>query len=186
MVLLKGKDGPWKITNEGRDYSSPETGRNHFFIPSPTGKFAFTGYAMELCKKHILDIGSRLQGAALIALLNLDLQRYVHTIQEKWVAERCGPANLGPSQISTGDCVATLVADSGAGFRLEAPELYNAHSKIFVSILMANCYDLLYDRLVSNLILSLVYFATRRVAQNNLHTVFVVTFTNKTAHHVAG
>jgi hypothetical protein len=131
--------------------------------------------AMDIAKHHTTAAGTQMQGVALVALLNYDLQQYVRPIQEKWVRDGLGSANFGPKVISPADWVAALVADSTSlcAYSYEGPAVYT-DSKVgsFVGLLVSNTHDLLYDLATSNLMSSVMYVVAAGIVEDNPHCIF--------------
>ncbi|KAJ7509532.1 hypothetical protein B0H11DRAFT_1960016 [Mycena galericulata] len=146
----------------------------------------FTG-AIDIAKRHIAEAGTRMQGAALVALINYDLQKYVRPIQEKWVKAGRGAANSGPQAFSPDDWVSALIADGAAicPYGYENPAFYT-QSKLgaFVAILVCNTHDLLYDLATSNLMSSVMYAAAAGVTKADLHCIFTTSFTDVFARRI--
>ncbi|KAJ6589339.1 hypothetical protein B0H19DRAFT_979560 [Mycena capillaripes] len=143
--------------------------------------------AFEMARSHTAATGTRMQGVALVALLNHDLQQYVRPIQEKWVRAAQGGVNLGPQAISAQDWVATLVADSTCicAYAYEGPEVYTC-SKVgsFVGLLVSNTHDLLYDLATSNLMSSVMYAAAAGIVEDNLHCIFATSVADGIARRI--
>ncbi|KAJ6479070.1 hypothetical protein C8R45DRAFT_832942 [Mycena sanguinolenta] len=143
--------------------------------------------AMEMAKRHATTAGTRMQGVALVALLNYDLQQYVRPIQERWVRNGLGAANLGPKAIPPADWVAALVADSTSlcAYAYEGPAVYT-ESKVgsFVGLLVSNTHDLLYDRATSNLMSSVMYAAAAGIVEDNLHCIFATSVVDAIARRL--
>ncbi|KAJ7191466.1 hypothetical protein GGX14DRAFT_381143 [Mycena pura] len=147
---------------------------------------AFTA-AMGIAKRHTAAAGTQMQGVALVALLNYDLQQYVRPIQEKWVRDGLGSANLGPKAIPPADWVAALVADSTCicAYAYEGPAVYT-ESKVgsFVGLLISNTHDLLYDLATSNLMSSVMYAAAAGIVEDNLHCIFATSVADAIARRL--
>ncbi|KAJ6500388.1 hypothetical protein C8R45DRAFT_820649 [Mycena sanguinolenta] len=144
-------------------------------------------HAMELAKRYVAEMGTAMQGAALAALLNFDVQRYVRRIQESWIEGGKGAASFGPRATPPEDWMATMVGDCGAlcafGYE-DAARFPESRETMFVSLLMANIYDLLFDLRTSNLVSSVMYIAAAGVAAYDLHTIFLTTVTDETARRI--
>ncbi|KAJ7473346.1 hypothetical protein FB451DRAFT_1398468 [Mycena latifolia] len=142
------------------------------------------GPAIETAKRHIAETGTQMQGAAVAALLNYDVQRYVREIQEEWVKNGKGAANFGPQAIPAEDWIAAVVADSTSftAYGYEGPDVY-AQSRVgsFVALLICNTHDVVYDLATSNLISSVMYAAAAGVTKNNRHCIFVTSFMDEIA-----
>ncbi|KAJ7745904.1 hypothetical protein DFH07DRAFT_976998 [Mycena maculata] len=135
--------------------------------------------AIGIANSHIAESGSRMQGAALAALLNYDVQHYVRRIQEDWVRNGRGAANFGPHMISPEDWVAALVADSTSlcAYGYQGAVAYTpSKAGSFVGLLLSNTHDLLYDLATSNLMSSVMYAAAAAVTKDDLHCIFVTSF----------
>ncbi|KAJ7682274.1 hypothetical protein DFH06DRAFT_1160729 [Mycena polygramma] len=144
-------------------------------------------HALMLAKKYLAQMGTPMQGAALAALLNFDVQRYVRRMQEGWVAGGKGAANFGPREISPEEWIATMVGDCGGlgAFGYEDAAVYpESRVTIFAALLTASHYDLLYDLLTSNLLSSVMYIAAAGVATYDVHTAFGVTATDEAARRI--
>ncbi|KAJ6532881.1 hypothetical protein DFH09DRAFT_1181804 [Mycena vulgaris] len=135
--------------------------------------------ALAAAKRHTAEAGTRMQGAALTSLLSYDLQQYVRPIQEAWVRNARGAANLGPRAISPEDWVSALIADSTSlcAYGYEGTDVY-AESKVgsFVGLLISNTHDLLYDLATSNMMSSMMYAAAAGITTDNLHCIFVTSY----------
>ncbi|KAF7359425.1 hypothetical protein MSAN_01285100 [Mycena sanguinolenta] len=144
-------------------------------------------HAMELAMRYVAEMGTAMQGAALAALLNFDVQRYVRRIQESWIEGRKGAAFFGPRMTPPEDWTATMVGDCGAlcafGYE-DAARFSESRETMFVSLLMANIYDLLFDLRTSSLVSSVMYIAAAGVAAYDLHTIFLTTVTDETARRI--
>ncbi|KAF8184999.1 hypothetical protein K438DRAFT_1066060 [Mycena galopus ATCC 62051] len=144
-------------------------------------------HAMALAKRYVAEMGTAMQGAALAALLNFDVQRYVRRIQETWVEGGGGAANFGPLATSPDEWIATMVGDCGAlctfGYE-DAASFAESRVTMFVALLMASIYDLLYDLMTSNLVSSVMYIAAAGVARYDVHTAFLTTVTDETARRI--
>ncbi|KAJ7321001.1 hypothetical protein DFH08DRAFT_713290 [Mycena albidolilacea] len=143
--------------------------------------------AMDIAKRHTAAAGTQMQGVALVALLNYDLQQYVRPIQEKWVRDGLGSANFGPKAIPPADWVAALVADSTSlcAYSYEGPAVYT-DSKVgsFVGLLVSNTHDLLYDLATSNLMSSVMYAAAAGIVEDNLHCIFATSVVDAIARRL--
>ncbi|KAJ6536804.1 hypothetical protein B0H19DRAFT_1079220 [Mycena capillaripes] len=143
--------------------------------------------AMDIAKRHTAAAGTQMQGVALAALLNYDLQQYVRPIQEKWVRDGLGSANLGPKAITPADWVAGLVADSTSicAYAYEGPTVYT-ESKVgsFAGLLVSNTHDLLYDLATSNLMSSVMYAAAAGIVEDNLHCIFATSVADAIARRL--
>lgn len=131
--------------------------------------------AIEIARRNIAAVGTRMEGCALAALLNYDLQKYVRRIQEVWIAQGLGAANLGPHAISPADWIDTWVADSTgiSGNGYERPTRYQqSKAGIFTTLMVCNTHDLLYDLATSNLMSSVMYADAAGIAKANLHCIF--------------
>ncbi|KAJ7142026.1 hypothetical protein C8R43DRAFT_580203 [Mycena crocata] len=144
--------------------------------------------AIQIAMGHAAAVGTPMQGAALAALLNYDLQQYVRPIQEDWVKAARGASNYGPNAISAEDWVATLIADSTAicPFGYEDPTLYT-RSKVgaFVALLLCNTHDLIYDLATSNLMSSVMYASAAGVVEEDMHCIFVASFFDAAARRLS-
>ncbi|KAJ7473316.1 hypothetical protein FB451DRAFT_1248982, partial [Mycena latifolia] len=138
------------------------------------------GPAIETAKRHIAETGTRMQGAAVAALLNYD---------EKWVKNRKGAANFGPQAIPAEDWVAAMVADSTSftAYGYEGPDVY-AQSRVgsFVALLICNTHDVVYDLATSNLMSSVMYAAAAGVTKYNRHCIFATSFMDEIAQRFCG
>ncbi|KAJ7255698.1 hypothetical protein C8J57DRAFT_598875 [Mycena rebaudengoi] len=143
--------------------------------------------ATELGKICIRAMGTRMQGAALAALLNFDVQQYVRQVQEKWVVAGKGAGNFGPSATSPADWITMLVGDCGVlcAFGYEDFSVYNeSKAGMFVALFMACIHDVLYDLMTSNQISTVMYLAGAGVAKYDVHTAFLITITDRIARRV--
>ncbi|KAJ7666356.1 hypothetical protein B0H17DRAFT_951103 [Mycena rosella] len=143
--------------------------------------------AIETAKRHTAEPGTRMQSAALAALLNYDVQQYVRPIQEGWSRNGRGAANLGPRAISPEDWVATLIADNTSlcGFAYQGAARYT-ENKVggFVALLLSNTHDLMYDLATSNLMSSVMYAAAAGVTQDNIPCIFVTSLMDGLARRI--
>ncbi|KAJ7226297.1 hypothetical protein C8J57DRAFT_1093388 [Mycena rebaudengoi] len=143
--------------------------------------------AMDIAKRHTATAGAQMQGVALVALLNYDLQQYVRPIQEKWVRDGLGSANLGPKAIPPADWVAALVADSTSicAYAYEGLAVYTKRKVgSFVGLLVSNTHDLLYDLATSNLMSSVMYAAAAGIVEDNLHCIFATSVVDAIARRL--
>ncbi len=104
--------------------------------------------SMAQASHNSLAHGKAIQGSAIAALINADLQRYVRSIQQRWVSEAAGSFVLGPSDVSIEDWVKANALDCSAimGLGYEPPSLHVLSRKgIFLGNLLANMHDALYD-----------------------------------------
>ncbi|KAJ6536450.1 hypothetical protein DFH09DRAFT_1283836 [Mycena vulgaris] len=135
--------------------------------------------AFEIAERHTAEAGTRMQATALAALLNFDVQKYVRPIQEEWVQNGKGAANVGPPGIPPEDWVAALIGDNTSLclYGYQGSDVY-AQSQVgsFVALLLSNTHDVLYDRATSNLMSSVMYAAAAGVTKANVHCIFVTTF----------
>ncbi|KAF7336318.1 hypothetical protein MVEN_02180500 [Mycena venus] len=141
--------------------------------------------AMELESTYVADVSTPLQAAALASKLNYDLQLYVRRVQERWVRDRKGATSLGPSDIPPADWIAANLADCASlgafGYESSSSDYSESRAAMFGAMVVANCYDLLFDRLTSNRMSSVTYLAAARVTQYDAHTAFLITVTDRTA-----
>ncbi|KAJ7354311.1 hypothetical protein DFH08DRAFT_1077067 [Mycena albidolilacea] len=142
---------------------------------------------LEIARLHLTAIGTRMQGYALAALLNYDMQKYVRRHQEAWIAEGRGAPNAGPQAISAADWVDTYVADSTciSSHGYEPAALYTK-TKVgaFVTLMLCNTYDVLYDVATSNPISSAIYAAAAGITDANLHCIFVTSYVDGAAQRI--
>jgi hypothetical protein len=104
--------------------------------------------SMAQASHNVLLHGTPIQGSAVAALINADLQRYVRSIQQRWVAEGAGSFVVGPSDVSISDWVKANALDCSAimGLGYEPPSRHVLSRKgIFLGNLLANMHDALYD-----------------------------------------
>jgi hypothetical protein len=144
-------------------------------------------HAVTVGRHWISEIGTRMQSAALAALLGLDLEVNVRAVQECWIANGAVGGNLGPSDVGTSDWVSTLVADVGGytGFGYEDQKHYRkTRAGLFTSVVQSNLHDIIYDIASSNRLSSGQYASAAGVAEFNLHCAFVATMTDGIAHRV--
>ncbi|KAJ7133045.1 hypothetical protein C8R44DRAFT_697800 [Mycena epipterygia] len=138
--------------------------------------------AMELARMCTADLGTPMQGMALATLVSFDLQQYVRRVQEAWVESGKGAANLGPKDITPADWFAAAAADctTQGGFGYESAAVYgDSRAGMFTSMVVSNCYDVLYDRMTSCLMSSVMYLAAAGVAQYGIHTAFCMRVTDR-------
>ncbi|KAJ7339740.1 hypothetical protein DFH08DRAFT_1013206 [Mycena albidolilacea] len=137
--------------------------------------------ALEIARRHITAVGTRMQGCALAALLNHDLQKYLRRIQENWIAQGRSTSNFGPQAISAEDWVNMWIADSTciSAHGYEGPNVY-AQRKVgaFVGLMLCNTHDLLYDAATSNQ-MSVMYAATAGITKANLHCIFITSYVDR-------
>ncbi|KAJ7694721.1 hypothetical protein B0H16DRAFT_1485606 [Mycena metata] len=143
--------------------------------------------AVEIARRNIATVGTRMQGCALAALLNYDLQKHVRRIQEVWIAEGMGARNLGPHAINPADWIDTWVADSTgiSGNGYEGPARYKqSKAGIFTTLMVCNTHDLLYDRATSNLMSSVMYADAAGITKANLHCIFLTSCADQIARRL--
>ncbi|KAJ7778651.1 hypothetical protein DFH07DRAFT_536542 [Mycena maculata] len=141
--------------------------------------------ALNIAMRHVGEVGTQMQGTALAALLNFDVQKYGRQVQEQWVAGGKGAANSGPHAISAEDWVATIVGDCGglAAFAYEGAAVYpESRSTMFPALLLANTHDLLFDMATSNLMSSAMYAAG--VSDYNVAPIFAMSTADVVARRI--
>ncbi|KAJ7029427.1 hypothetical protein C8F04DRAFT_1187640 [Mycena alexandri] len=121
--------------------------------------------AIEIAKRNIATAGTRMQGCALAALLNYDLQKYLRRIQEidTWVADSTGISGNGYERRSR-------YQQSKAG--------------IFTTLMVCNTHDLLYDLATSNLMSSVMYADAAGITKANLHCIFLTSCADQIARRL--
>ncbi|CZT41988.1 uncharacterized protein RSE6_01814 [Rhynchosporium secalis] len=133
-----------------------------------------TGFAhsLEEASKNVLKRGSRIQGGAVAALLNRDLQRFVRSVQMEWVEEGAGSYIIGPEDVSVDDWVKTNAIDCAAimGFGYQDSSRHAISLKgVFVGNLLANMHDLLYDMGCSSRMSTVMYARGSGVRGHKIH-----------------
>jgi len=144
-------------------------------------------HALGIAMRHVGEIGTQMQGTALAALLNFDVQKYVRQVQELWVAGKKGAANFGPQAIRAEDWVATIVGDCGglAAFAYEGAAVYaESRSTMFPALLLANTHDLLFDMATSNLMSSVMYAAAAGGSDYNIAPIFATSTADAVARRI--
>ncbi|KAJ6489166.1 hypothetical protein C8R47DRAFT_477036 [Mycena vitilis] len=133
--------------------------------------------ARHIAMLHIVAAGTRMQGVALAALLNYDVQHHVRSIQEKWDQEGLASVNPGPRAISPADWASTVIGDCTvlSAFAYEEAKVYTVTTVgLFLGMLNASTYDFLYDRATSNILTCVSYSMGAGIAENNIHCIFVI------------
>lgn len=138
----------------------------------------------DSAKKHTRAVGTKLQGAAMIGMLNYDLQNYIRPIQNEWAAGNYGPFNLGPAQISPQDWAAYLVADCAALVPFAYDRDYNQSRVGMVNgMIHLQCQDLIFDTGCSNRVATVPYAEAAGVAQYGIHAAYAVAAREATAQY---
>lgn len=134
--------------------------------------------------RHIPATHTKLQTAALIGLLNYDLQNYIRPIQNLWAASSEGSYNPGPDQVSPKDWASYLVGDCAALVPFAYDENYTqsrlgmANGMIYLQTL-----DYLFDVGCSNRVSSVAYAAAAGVTQDGVHAAYAVASYEAMAKH---
>ncbi|BCS26975.1 uncharacterized protein APUU_60023S [Aspergillus puulaauensis] len=127
--------------------------------------------------RNCIKRGSKLQGGAMVALLNHDLQHCVREFQLSWAREGLGATIAGPSNISPKDWTMALSGDCAAltpyGYIPEA-DYDPSQSGQFTSVLVANIHDVLYDHGASNMMSGMMYTAGAGVAKEDIAVAYSV------------
>lgn len=131
--------------------------------------------------------GSRLQGGAMVGLINYDLQHCVREIQLSWALGGQGSAIQGPSNISPKEWTMALSGDCAAltpyGY---IPETHYdpSQSGQFTSVLVANLHDLLYDHGASNRMSGMMYTAGAGLAKDDIAVAYSVGMVDAIARRI--
>ncbi|CZS91150.1 uncharacterized protein RCO7_01466 [Rhynchosporium graminicola] len=129
-------------------------------------------HSLEEASKNVLKRGSRIQGGAVAALLNSDLQRFVRSVQMEWVEEGAGSYIIGPEDVSVDDWVKTNAIDCAAimGFGYQDSSRHTISLKgVFVGNLLANMHDSLYDMGCSSRMSTVMYARGSGVKGHKIH-----------------
>lgn len=121
--------------------------------------------------------GSPLQGGAMVALLNHDLQHCVRDIQLGWARGGLGATIEGPTNISPREWTMALSGDCAAltpyGYIPEG-DYDPSQAGQFTSVLVANLHDLLYDHGASNRMSGMMYTAGAGLAKDDIAVAYSV------------
>ncbi|OJJ05877.1 hypothetical protein ASPVEDRAFT_32222 [Aspergillus versicolor CBS 583.65] len=127
--------------------------------------------------RNCIKTGSKLQGGAMVALLNHDLQHCVRDIQLSWAREGYGATIVGPSNISPRDWTMALSGDCAAltpyGYIPEA-DYDPSQPGQFTSVLVANIHDVLYDHGASNRMSGMMYTAGAGLAKDDIAVAYSI------------
>ncbi|TVY67416.1 hypothetical protein LSUE1_G006581 [Lachnellula suecica] len=127
-------------------------------------------------------VGTKLQGAALIGMLNFDLQNYIRPIQNRWAVENNGAFNLGPADVSPKDWVAYLVADCAALVPFAYDKDYSmSRTGMINGMVQLQCQDLLFDTGCSNRVATVPYVQAAGVAKYGIHAAYAIAAYEATA-----
>jgi hypothetical protein len=121
---------------------------------------------------HTSAVGTKLQGAALIGMINYDLQNHIRPIQNQWAIDNQGPFNLGPADISPQDWAAYLVADCAALVPFAYDEDYSvSRTGMINGMIHLQCQDLLFDIGCSNRVATVPYVQAAGVSKSRYFNV---------------
>lgn len=133
---------------------------------------------------HTRAVGTKLQGAALIGMINYDLQNYIRPIQNRWAAENNGAFNLGPADVSPKDWVAYLVADCAALVPFTYDKDYGmSRTGMINGMIHLQCQDLLFDTGCSNRVATVPYVQAAGVAKYGIHAGYAIAAYEATAKY---
>ncbi|KAL5322204.1 hypothetical protein ACEPPN_010174 [Leptodophora sp. 'Broadleaf-Isolate-01'] len=139
----------------------------------------------ECAIRHTSAVGTPLQRASFIGMLNYDLQSDVRPIQNSWAAENNGPWNLGPADVSPEDWIAYLIADCAAlvPFAYDADYL-TSRTGMANGMILLQCQDLIFDTGCSNRVATVPYAEAAGVAQYGIRAGYAVAAYSATAKHI--
>ncbi|KAF8849088.1 hypothetical protein BDZ45DRAFT_604896 [Acephala macrosclerotiorum] len=138
----------------------------------------------ESAALHTRAVGTKLQGAALIGMLNYDLQNYIRPIQNRWAAENHGPFNLGPADVSPKDWTSYLTADCAALVPFAYDRDYNnSKTGMVTGMVLLQCQDLLFDVGCSNRVATVPYVEAAGVAKYGIHAAYAIAAYEATAEY---
>ncbi|KAH6672153.1 hypothetical protein B0J14DRAFT_639253 [Halenospora varia] len=147
--------------------------------------------ALDEASRKVTVHGKPIQGGSLAALLNLDLQTHIRSVQMKWVEQAADSFVLGPTDVTPEDWVITSALDCTVimGFAYQSPKGYLLSRKsVYVGTLMGNLHDLLFDRGCSSRISAVPYVFGAGVARHDVHcatTALAIGCLDTTAQRVA-
>jgi hypothetical protein len=138
----------------------------------------------DAAARHTRAIGTKLQGAALIGMLNYDLQNHIRPIQNGWADENSGSSNLGPTDVPPEEWVAYLIADCAA----LAPFAYDTNysqsrTGMANGMIHLQCQDLIFDTGCSNRAATVPYVEAAGVAKYGMHAAYAVAAYEATARY---
>lgn len=142
--------------------------------------------SMAHASHNVLAHGKPIQGGAVAALINSDLQRFVRSIQQRWVLERAGSFVIGPSDVSVDDWVKMNALDCSAimGMGYEPPELHVLSRKgIFLGNLLANMHDALYDMGCSSRVSCTMYAVGGGIKRSKLNLTTLCSYADSRRRH---
>ena len=146
-----------------------------------------SGFArgFKLASHHAGAVGTSLQRASFIGMLNYDFQVDIRPIQNRWVGEARGPWNLGPIDVAPEDWTAYLVADCAAlvPFGYDADYL-TSRTGMANGMIFLQCQDLIFDAGCSNRAVSVPYAEAAGIARFGLHAGYAVAANTATAKHI--
>ncbi|KAG4443420.1 hypothetical protein IFR05_001099 [Cadophora sp. M221] len=128
--------------------------------------------SLEEASRNVVKAGSNIQGGAMAALLNSDLQHFVRSVQMEWVQEAAGSYILGPKDVSVDEWVKANALDCAAimGFGYQDPSRHAISRKgVFVGNLLANMHDSLYDMGCSSRMSTVLYARGAGVEHHDIH-----------------
>ncbi|CZR59339.1 uncharacterized protein PAC_09231 [Phialocephala subalpina] len=154
-----------------------------FDMDNDDNRSGFEG-GFDSARLHTRAVGTKLQGAALIGMLNYDLQHYIRPTQNCWSAENNGPFNLGPADVSPKDWTSYLVADCAALVPFAYDKDYDrSKTGMVTGMVLLQCQDLLFDVGCSNRVATVPYVEAAGVAKYGIHAAYAIAAYEATAKY---
>lgn len=127
---------------------------------------------------------TKLQTAALIGMLNYDLQSHIRPIQNHWATLNEGPFNLGPADVTPENWTSYLIADCAALVPFAYDKDYNqSRTGMANGMIHLQCQDFLFDTGCSNHVSTVAYAEAAGVARYGMHAAYAVAAYEATAKY---
>jgi hypothetical protein len=134
--------------------------------------------------QHTRAADTKLQVAALIGMLNSDLQNHIRPIQNHWATLNEGSFNLGPNDVSPEHWTSYLVADCAALVPFAYDEDFNqSRTGMANGMIHLQCQDFLFDIGCSNHVSTVAYADAAGVAKEGIHAAYAVAAYEATAKY---